>query len=170
MKWEDVDFEKGQILITRQLAGTWARYADVTDPPMFVPTKSGKARQVRIAAETVQRLRAHKRAQAEKRMARRPEYQDHALVFATRLGEPLSVHNLGTREYAALIKASGVRRIKFHGIRHTTATLLLQAGEPVPNVAARLGHAKASMTLDVYAHALEQTDAAPRTSKVLYGC
>ena len=169
LKWEDVDFDRGQIQITRQLAGTWARYANVTDPPMFGPTKSGKTRQIRIAAETVQRLRAHKRTQAETRMASRTKYQDHGLVFATALGQPLAVHNLGIREYAALIRASGVRRIKFHGLRHTTATLLLQAGEPVANVAARLGHAKASMTLDVYAHALEQTDTAPRTSRVLYG-
>jgi integrase len=38
-------------------------------------------------------------------------------------------------------------------MRHTVATLMLQGGVPVHEVAARLGHAKASMTLDTYAHA-----------------
>jgi integrase len=41
------------------------------------------------------------------------------------LGQPLQLNNLGEREYASLITAAGVRRIKFHGLRHTCATLLL---------------------------------------------
>ena len=40
------------------------------------------------------------------------------------LGDPLQMNNLGQREFAALIEAPGVRRIKFHGMRHTCATLL----------------------------------------------
>jgi integrase len=68
-------------------------------------------------------------------------------------------------------KAAGIRKIKFHGVRHTCATLLLQAGTPVHVVAQRLGHAKASMTLDVYAHTLPdmQQDAATRLASVLHG-
>jgi integrase len=55
-----------------------------------------------------------------------------------------------------------VRAIKFHGLRHTCATLLLQAGQPVHVVSERLGHSKVSMTLEVYAHVLPdmQTQAA----------
>ena len=47
-----------------------------------------------------------------------------------------------------------MKPIKFHGLRHTCATLLLQAGTPVHVVSERLGHAKVSMTLEVYAHVL----------------
>jgi integrase len=54
----------------------------------------------------------------------------------------LQLNNLGQREYATLIKAANVRRIKFHGLRHTCATLLLQAGEPIHVVSERLGHSK----------------------------
>jgi integrase len=39
----------------------------------------------------------------------------------------LQIH-IGDREFARLIKAAGVRRIKFHGLRHTVATLMLSAG------------------------------------------
>jgi integrase len=55
---------------------------------------------------------------------------------------------------ACVIKAAGVRRIKVHGFRHTSAMRLSAAGEPVHVVAARLGHAKVTTTLEIYAHAL----------------
>ena len=42
------------------------------------------------------------------------------------VGQPLQMNNLGQREYATLDKAAGVKRIKFHGLRHTCATLLLK--------------------------------------------
>ena len=50
---------------------------------------------------------------------------------------------------------AGVRRIEFHGLRHTSATLALRNGEPALDVAARLDHSKTSMTLDIYGHATE---------------
>jgi integrase len=63
-----------------------------------------------------------------------------------------------------LINAAGVRPIKFYGLRHTCATLLLQAGE-------RLGHTKVSMTMEVYAHVLPdmQEDAAAKLGRLLHG-
>ena len=73
--------------------------------------------------------------------------------------------------FAKLTEAAGVRRIKFHGLRHTSATLSLQAGTPEHVVAARLGHAKVEMTLNVYAHALpnQQQAAAERLGAMLHG-
>jgi integrase len=61
---------------------------------------------------------------------------------------------LGQREYAAILKAAGVKRIKFHGQRHTCTTLLLQAGTPVHVVSERLCHSKVQMTLEISAHVL----------------
>lgn len=64
-----------------------------------------------------------------------------------------------------------MKPIKFHGCRHSCATLLLGAGVPIQVVSNRLGHAKVSMTLEVYAHALPcmQKDAADRLDDVLTG-
>jgi integrase len=87
------------------------------------------------------------------------------------LGKPLQASNLGQREYAALIKGAKVRPITFHGLRHTCATLLLQAGTPVHVVSERLGHAKVSMTMEVYAHVLPdmQQQAATALGALLHG-
>ena len=73
-------------------------------------------------------------------MANRKTYIDQGLIFAKEwsdvrkrgdsLGHPLQVNNIGQREFNRLIKAAGVKRIKFHGMRHTVATLMLSAGLP----------------------------------------
>ena len=113
-------------------------------------------------------------------MANRPRYADHRLAFAKEwsdlqrktdcLGQPLQANNLGQREYAQVIKAAGVKPIKFHGMRHTCATLLLQARTPVHVVSERLGHAKVSMTMEIYAHVLPniQREAADTIGGLLF--
>lgn len=90
---------------------------------------------------------------------------------AARNARPLQWNNIGQRLFAKLISAANVRRIKFHGLRHTSATLSLQTGTPVHVVAAGLGHAKVEMTLNVYAHALpnQQQDAAAKLGAMLHG-
>jgi integrase len=174
LRWSDVDMAAGKIRILQQLLTPGPR-------PVFGPTKNGRPRTVSLAAETVALLLAHKRHQARVKMANRTTYADHGLVFAKEwgdvqrredtLGHPLQANNLGQREFAKLIKAAGVRPIKFHGLRHTCATLLLQAGQPVHVVAERLGHKRVEVTLNIYAHVLPdmQQDAARRLGSLLYG-
>ena len=55
-----------------------------------------------------------------------------------------------------LVAASGMPHARLHDLRHLHATTLLLAGVPVHVVAARLGHADASITLKVYAHVLRE--------------
>ena len=64
-----------------------------------------------------------------------------------------------------------MKTITFHGIRHTCATLLLQAGEPVHVVSKRLGHARVEITLNTYAHVLPdmQKQAAVTMGALLHG-
>jgi integrase len=113
-------------------------------------------------------------------MKNRPHYHDHGLVFAKEwrdlhaqkacLGQPLQANNLGERSFTRLITAAKLRRIKFHGIRHTCATLLLLGGEAVHVVSQRLGHRDVQTTLNTYAHVLPdaQEGAADRLAALLY--
>jgi integrase len=138
-------------------------------------------RSLDLSAETVTPLKDHKRHQAELKMKNRTIYQDHGLVFAKEwderygrqdfLGLPLQANNLGEREFARIIRDATVRRISIHGLRHTSATLLLKAGVAAHVVQQRLGHKRIEMTLGIYAHALPsmQQDAARRLGVLLHG-
>ena len=85
------------------------------------------------------------------------------------LGHPLQSNAIGQGEFKRLIAMAGVKTIKFHGLRHTCATLLLQAGVPVHVVQERLGHKRIEVTLGIYAHVLPsmQQDAATKLAALL---
>ena len=114
-------------------------------------------------------------------MANRNSYHDHGLVFAKeygdlcqrldKLGHSLQANNLAERSLTKLCTAAKVKRVTVHGLRHTSATLLLADGEPVHIVSERLGHANVSVTLNVYAHVLKehQQSAADRIGALLHG-
>jgi integrase len=173
LSWEHIDLEAGTVRVVRQL----------TKPgpaPTFGPPKSGCSRTITLASETVDLLRAHRRAQAELKMANRTTYRDQGLVFAKEYGDltnradmiglPLQANHLGQRQFARLLKVANVKAITFHGMRHTCATLLLTAGEPVHVVSQRLGHARVEITLNTYAHVLPdmQKQAAATMGAILH--
>jgi len=172
LKWEKADLEAGTITLMEQLTKTGNKAE-------WGPLKSGKPRTIDLSPETVALLKKHKAHQGEIKLANRKHYHDHGLIFAKQwedvqkkydtLGDPLQMNNLGQREYARIIKAAGVRRIKFHGLRHTCATLMLQAGVPPVAVAERLGH-KVHTLLTTYAHALPsmQQEAAKKMASIIH--
>jgi integrase len=174
LRWSDVDLDAGTVTFVRQLLKPGRH-------PVFGPTKTDTGRTVDIGDETVALLRTHRKAQAELKMRNRKAYHDLGLVFAKEWGDlhgredsmglPLQANNLGQREFKRVIEAAEVKRITIHGLRHTSATLLLKAGVPPQVVQQRLGHKRIEMTLGIYAHVLPgmQQDAARRLGALLHG-
>ena len=62
------------------------------------------------------------------------------------------MNNFGQRSFPALMKKAGVKKIRFHDLRHTCATLLMEGDTHPKVVQERLGHANIAMTLDRYSH------------------
>jgi integrase len=87
--------------------------------------------------------------------------QGHDLTpwcFVNHAGKPVDAMNFLHRVWAPLLAKAGLRKIRFHDLRHTFATHSLAAGAPITYVSAQLGHAKPSMTLSTYAHWIPASD------------
>ncbi len=74
------------------------------------------------------------------------------LVFPSATGGPRDGDNLRRRVFYRLLEIADVPRFRFHDIRHTLASLLLQQGESLHYVKEQLGHASIQTTVDVYGH------------------
>ena len=109
----------------------------------------------RLPPETMQALREHQGQQQIEKEVAGSRYVDHGFVFAGESGAPIDLKNATRRHFKDLLKAAELPPIRVYDLRHTHASLMLSAGVPVHVVSARLGHASAKMTLDVYGHVLQ---------------
>ena len=67
-------------------------------------------------------------------------------------GNPADMHNITKRHFHTCLQKAGLRRIRYHDLRHTFASLLLQDGQSLKYVSDQLGHSSIKMTADVYGH------------------
>lgn len=146
LRWSDIDFAAGTLAVRRTLSRGSTSRLEVGEPK----TTAGR-RRVALPASTVASLRRHQTRQKSLWLAIGQGYGDRELVFATVNGTPIHPNTLA-RAYDKLIARAGVPRIRFHDLRHTSATILLASGEHPKVVQERLGHASISETLDRYSH------------------
>jgi integrase len=128
----------------------------------FKEPKSGHGRTVDVGAATITRLRAHRRAQAEVRIAAEADdWTDLDLVIASPTGAPFRPSTT-SGWFRNVVADTGLEGVRFHDLRHAHATFLLKAGTPPHVVSRRLGHSTVAFTLQVYAHVLpgQQREAA----------
>jgi integrase len=164
LRWADLDLEAGWLSVRQTLV--------VVDnqPRVSEPKTDRGRRRIALDAETVAALRAHHTAQAAERLVAGPAWQGTDLVFTRPDGAPLHPEYV-RRQFDRHLHRNGVPRTRFHDLRHTHATLALQAGVHPKVVSERLGHATVAMTLDVYSHAIPamQQDAATTVADLVTG-
>lgn len=92
------------------------------------------------------------------------------VVFTTKTGAPLQPSNVN-RDFHQLLRGAGLRKIRFHDLRHSCASLLLDQGVDLIVIKELLGHAHIAITADIYAHVRLrlQRDAIERMSGALDG-
>jgi integrase len=162
LRWDDVDLDSATLRVTRT-------YQRGTGGARFVEPKTPRSRRtVELPSVCVDALRSHKVRQATERLAAGPRWQDHGLVFASKIGTPIEPRNL-TRHYDALTRHAGLGRRRFHDLRHTAATLLLAQGTEMRVVMDTLGHSAIGTTANLYAHVVPalKRDAASRMDALL---
>ena len=86
-------------------------------------------------------------------------------------GNPFNRHNLYNREYLPAIGKAGILRLRFHTLRYTFASILIDQGGNIKYIQSQLGHAKASTTLDIYRHLMkpENPSAAMKRGNLIFG-
>ena len=155
LRWSDVEFEAGTLDVSRSYVVLPGLRGDS-------PTKSRSARTVMLDPDTVAALgcgwSAAKEASAMCGLCnaqRRSGYIFAMDPTGQRAWRPDSANARWARTRAAAGVSASVR---LHDLRHFQATQLLDAGVPVPTVAARLGHADGTTTMKIYAHRTQRAD------------
>lgn len=162
LRWSDVDLDAR----TLQIATTRLRFGKnlVEDTPK---SRAGR-RTLPIPDHLAATLRGARAIQAADRLALGEEYTASGFVVVNELGEALSPHALTSR-WARMLKAAGVRHIRFHDARHTCGTLMHLQDVPIALISAWLGHASKAFTMATYVHSQPEalTAAAQSFAKVV---
>jgi integrase len=151
LRWSHVDLQTGEVRISEALREMAA------DDIRVGPPKSGKRRKVRLPTSYTALLREWRATQAEQMFLLGHRVAANDFVCTDAAGRPMTPNRI-TDQFKDLARRCGVS-LTFHGLRHTHASLLLDAGESVKTVQLRLGHAKPSITLNIYSHAIGDDDA-----------
>lgn len=152
LEWKDINFNK-QTLEVRQASQYVPGKGTFTKEPKNETSK----RLIAIPASIVALLNKYKASQNEERLAAGDKWKGSDKFFTTWNGEPMHPDTI-SKWFPKFLKRHGLPPIPFHGLRHTSATLLIAQGTPLKNVSSRLGHANISTTGDIYAHALKSAD------------
>ncbi|GAA1370301.1 tyrosine-type recombinase/integrase [Streptomyces beijiangensis] len=146
LRWEDLDLAGGTAGIRRTLQRT--NSGGLT----ALPTKTQSSeRRIALPTECMRSLEQHRHRQHQEREAAGTGWKASGYVFTRPDGAPIEGATL-TRHFNTLLHRAGLRRIRFHDLRHSAATLLLEQGVELVVIKELLGHAHIGVTATVYAH------------------
>ncbi|MBX5437501.1 MAG: tyrosine-type recombinase/integrase, partial [Alicyclobacillaceae bacterium] len=145
LQWQDVDLDSATLQVRRTITmrGATAEFG----PPK---SESGE-RIITLPREVVDALRQHRARQAQEKLLMGPAYHDMDLVIARSTGNVVTPQFLRAK-FVRLIEQLGLPRIRFHDLRHTHSSILLELGENLKTLQERLGHASYQITADTYTH------------------
>ncbi len=165
LTWRAVDLDAAYVRVERVLARYERDYH--LDPPKTPRSR----RAIALSPPLVAALGHHGEEWARREAEAAATWQGNrwGLVFTTETGRPLHARTV-QENFGRLLEQAGVRRVRFHDLRHGAATLLLEQGVPMKVVQDVLGHAQISMTADLYSHVVPELrrDAAERMREALF--
>ena len=151
LMWTDVDWEKSVLRVERQL-----------QPVSFVggalvPTKTKAGRRtIKIGKGAIALLKEHREKQELQKALAGDRWKEHGMIFTTSIGTYIDQTKV-SRAFKQILQQAGLPDIRFHDLRHTSISILLDNGTPVNTVQSRAGHSKASVTTDIYGHAMARS-------------
>ncbi len=141
LQWGDLDFQSRFLEVRRSLQ----------DGGRVELPKNKRIRRVDMSLQLAEELRRLKVARAKETLLKGwsqvPEW-----VFCNEEGRPLWKSDFERRVFHKLLAKAGLRRVRFHDLRHTFASRLLQNGESPAYVKEQMGHHSIKVTVDIYGH------------------
>lgn len=138
-KWEDIDWVANQARVRRTY--NHGRF--------YNPKSKTSKRKIDLAPQLITQLK-------QWQVACPPNKLD--LVFPTRNNNPIDGANMVKTKFLPTLKRARIRKVKFHGLRHTFASLYINQGENPKYIQKQLGHSSINITFDIYGHLMKDTN------------
>ncbi|MBM7585794.1 integrase [Bacillus pakistanensis] len=153
LEWKHLNFEKGTIRIEQAISEIKGEGVKLKG------TKTGKDRTVTVPDTLLTMLKTLERLRKEEKLkvGELLEWPDHFFIFANEFGKPIRPDSIG-QWWRRFTTSNQFKHIRFHDLRHTSATLLINEGVHAKVISERLGHADISTTMNIYGHVLEEAD------------
>lgn len=150
LQWSNINFDKGTLTICRQL-----QYLGRADSYKLISPKNKKYRTLVPAPKVMDTLHQQRVKQEKAReLAGDAWANKDNLVFTDELGNHLK-HDLVYRDVKRVYRRIGVPTLNFHSLRHTYATMSIQAGDDIKTVQENMGHYSSAFTMDQYGFVTE---------------
>jgi len=147
LHWRDLDLKAG----TAHVRGSLQQMRD-GELKIVEPKTLRSRRQVTLTATALHALRRHRTRQAKERLRVGAAWLDDDLVFPNPVGGPMAANHLLRQNFYPLLAKAELPKIRFHDLRHTAATLLLEGNINTKVVSEMLGHTSVGITMDLYQH------------------
>lgn len=157
LQWSDIDFDNDTVSVSKAVA--------VVNNQQIVksPKTKNSHRKVSIPHSLTMRIRQLKNDRTRYRLSIGDYWKGEEWLFIQEDGKQMNYSTPYAAFHDILIRYNETHEeklpvIPLHGLRHTSATLLIAGNQDIRSVSARLGHAETSTTMNIYAHALESAD------------
>lgn len=160
LEWSDLDFTENSVSITKSTS--------MIDGEMITkkPKTNSSIRKISVPVSVMQLTKQYRKKQLQHKLSLGSDWQGKNYIFIQWNGQQMHP-DTPYKKFKKIIKRYNktvtdekdkLPDIPLHGLRHTSATLLISQNIDVKTVSNRLGHSQASTTIDIYTHALKQLD------------
>ena len=149
LSWDSVDLEEGTLEVNKVLLSTRKGKA------FGVPKTKKSYRTVPLNSIAVAALKKQRAIQSERKLQLGDKWEDTAMVFTNEMGKALDPSTPNKALQRSLAAAGIDKKIRFHDLRHTCASQMIEAGRTTKEVQDILGHSNYSTTMDIYVHTTE---------------
>ncbi|MDP7977748.1 site-specific integrase [Bacillus multifaciens] len=159
LRWKDIDMTNNLIYVKQTLTETREL--------KYGAKNRSSIRTIHFPNILLEELKSHRQFIDHEKSKVGNEYTDLDLVLPSKYGKPLDQRNI-RRAFHHLTEKLGLPKIRFHDLRHTHPTLLIQQNVNVKLISERLGHSDIGTTLNTYSHVLPdiQRSVAEKLDKV----